>query len=100
MDAESRCCATMGRCFASTGVLLGPVIVTCPCTFGTRAMTVSLLTCDRRLCNHMQGPLGDGDIEELGGLTCIRCPSHGRRVRSPADSMLWSSSPSRASCRP
>ena len=38
----------------------------------------------RRLCNHMQGQLGDGDIEELDGVTCIRCPAHGRRVRPSA----------------
>ena len=34
-------------------------------------------------CYHQGGPLGEGDIEELGaGNICIKCPWHGYRVCS------------------
>ena len=31
-------------------------------------------------CHHLGGALVNGDIEELGGATCVRCPWHHRRV--------------------
>ena len=35
-----------------------------------------------RFCGHMGGPLGDtGAIEDIGGMSCIKCPWHGRVVR-------------------
>lgn len=34
-------------------------------------------------CFHQGGPLGaQGDIEDIDGLACIRCPWHGYRVKS------------------
>lgn len=38
----------------------------------------------------MGGPLGEqGDIEDIEGSACIRCPWHGRRVRAWAALYLW-----------
>lgn len=32
-------------------------------------------------CFHQGGPLGtEGDIEEISGVACLRCPWHGYRV--------------------
>lgn len=42
------------------------------------------------VCSHMGGPLGEqGDIEDIEGSACIRCPWHGRRVRAWAALYLW-----------
>ena len=37
--------------------------------------------CFDQRCSHMGGPLGElGEIENIAGLTCIRCPWHNYRV--------------------
>ena len=34
-------------------------------------------------CFHQGGPLGtEGDIEDINGVACLRCPWHGYRVSS------------------
>eukprot|EP01083_Nonionella_stella_P092365 258561_1 len=35
-----------------------------------------ILTCIDALCFHFGGPLYTGDIEDIGGSACIRCPWH------------------------
>uniref|UniRef100_A0A6B2LS12 Rieske domain-containing protein n=1 Tax=Arcella intermedia TaxID=1963864 RepID=A0A6B2LS12_9EUKA len=32
------------------------------------------------VCYHMGGPLVKGDIEDIGGISCLRCPWHGYKI--------------------
>ncbi|MEH1057047.1 Rieske 2Fe-2S domain-containing protein [Micromonospora sp. CPCC 206171] len=32
-------------------------------------------------CPHQSGPLGEGDVQEIGGHTCVVCPWHGSAFR-------------------
>ena len=41
-----------------------------------------VVVCMDRVCSHFGGPLGnEGDIEEMGSRSCIKCPWHGYMVR-------------------
>lgn len=37
------------------------------------------LRCIDAFCYHLGGPLEAGDIEDIGGTACVRCPLHGKR---------------------
>ena len=54
--------------------------------------TVTVLQHDSKVyaidtaCFHQGGPLGtEGDIEDIDGVACLRCPWHGYRVHSHFD---------------
>jgi nitrite reductase/ring-hydroxylating ferredoxin subunit/uncharacterized membrane protein len=32
-------------------------------------------------CSHMSGPLSEGELTEVGGVDCVRCPWHGSEFR-------------------
>jgi len=59
-----------GRTGAATTVNLQPLAL-----FRVRSNVYAI----QQRCPHAGGPLEVGDIEELGGSPCVRCPYHGWR---------------------
>ena len=82
-DVQSRCYAMAARWYASTGTSASLECIR-HMAIDVRLTEASSLASAHgcRRCSHISGPLGeDGEIEELGGVTCIKCPWHCRRVR-------------------